>query len=240
MWDNPRQLNAVAGFLTALALMVFAFAGLQLLLRTPLFPLREIAVRGALAHTTRAEVEQATQGRVSGNFFAVDLALLRASLERLPWVRRVQVRRVWPDRIEATLEEHVALARWSDASLVNQMGERFYGRSDRQALPLFDGPQGSEGEVTRRYRIFAQTLAPLGTGIERLVLSPRHAWQLRLDGGLAIKLGRDAANDPVERRLERFVSVHAQTLAKMQRRHEVVDLRYPNGFALRVPELKGG
>ncbi len=25
-----------------------------------------------------------------------------------------------------------------------------------------------------------------------------------------------------------------------QRKHEYVDLRYPNGFALRVPELKGG
>ena len=82
MWDNPRLLNAVAGFLTALALLVFAFAALQLLLRTPLFPLREIAVRGALAHTTRVQVEQATQGRVSGNFFAVDLAGRRVEIPR--------------------------------------------------------------------------------------------------------------------------------------------------------------
>ena len=240
MWDNPRLLNATAGFLTALALLVFAFAALQLLLRSPLFPLREIALRGALAHTTRAQVEQAALGRVSGNFFALDLAHLRAALERLPWVRRVQVRRVWPDRIEVTLMEHVALARWSDAGLVNQEGERFSGPGNDAVLPLFAGPQGSESEVTRRYRRFVQTLAPLGAGIERLTLSPRHAWQLRLAGGLAIELGRDAPNDPVERRLERFVAVHGQTLAKMQRRHEYVDLRYPNGFALRVPELKGG
>lgn len=240
MWDNPRLLNAAAGFLTALALMVFTFGALQLLLRSPLFPLREIAVGGALAHTTRAEIERAAQGRVAGNFFAVDLAEVRASLERLPWVRRVQVRRIWPDRLEVTLEEHVALARWGEAGLVNQQGERFAGRSADGALPLFAGPQGSEAEVTRRYRRFAEILAPLGASLERLVLSPRYAWQLRLADGLALELGRDAANEPVERRLERFVAVHAQTLAKMQRRHEYVDLRYPNGFALRVADMKGG
>ena len=247
MWDNPRLLNAVAGALTALALLVFAVGAMQLLMRTPLLPLREIAVSGALGHTTRAEVEQATQGRVSGNFFAVDLAGVRAALEALPWVRRVQVRRVWPDRLEVRLEEHVPLARWGSADLVNQQGERFAGRGADAELPQFSGPQGSEGEVTRRYRRFIEILAPLGAGLERLVLTPRYAWQLRLADGLAIELGRDTPNDAVERRLQRFVAVYAQTLAKMQRKPAPasvpsmhVDLRYPNGFALRVAELKGG
>lgn len=239
MWDNPRQLNAAAGFLTALALLVFAIAALQLLLRSPLLPLREISVRGTLAHTSRAEVESATRGRVSGNFFAVDLAVVRSALEALPWVRRVQVRRVWPDRLEVTMEEHVALARWSGAGLVNQQGERFAGRSDAE-LPLFAGPQGSEGEVTRRYRRFAEILAPLGAGLERVVLSPRYAWQLRLAGGLAVELGRDAAEDPVEARLARFVAAYPRTLGRMQARLDYVDLRYPNGFALRSAQLKGG
>ena len=118
MWDNPRLLNAAAGFLTALALMVFAVAAAQLLLRSPLFPVREILVTGELAHTTRAQIEAATRGRVTGNFFAVDLADLRAGLEALPWVRHAEVRRVWPDRLEASLVEHVALARWADGGLV--------------------------------------------------------------------------------------------------------------------------
>lgn len=239
MWDNPRLLNAAAGALTALALLVFAIAAVQLVLRSSLFPLREVHLRGELAHTTGAEVEQAVRGRIEGNFFAVDLAQPRAALEQMPWVRRVLVRRVWPDRLEVTLEEHVALARWGDTGLVNVQGERFAGKSDA-ALPLLAGPAGSEAEVARRYQRFAKLLAPLGAPLEALILSPRRAWQARLAGGLTIVLGRDAPNDPVDRRLERFVAVHPQTLARMQRRHEYVDLRYPNGFALRVPELKGG
>lgn len=239
MWDNPRLLNAAAGALTALALMVFAVAAMQLLLRSELFPLRELTVRGSLAHTSHAEIEQAARGRIDGNFFAVDLAQVRAALEALPWVRRVEVRRVWPDRLEATLEEHVALARWAAGGLVNVQGERFPGASDA-ALPQFAGPAGSEAEVTRRYRQFSEILAPLARAPERVALSSRYAWRMRLDDGLAIELGRDAANDPVEARLARLVAAWPQTLARMPMKHEHVDLRYPNGFALRVADAKGG
>jgi len=239
MWDNPRQLNAAAGFLTALALMVFAVVAALLLLRSAQFPLRELTVRGNLAHTSRAEIEQAAHGRVGGNFFAVDLAQVRAALEGLPWVRRVAVRRVWPDRLEATLEEHVALARWAEGGLVNVQGERFAGASEA-ALPRFAGPPGSEAEVTRRYRRFGEILAPLAAAPERLTLSPRYAWRLRLGDGLAIELGRDAPNDAVEARLARLVAAYPQTLARMPSKHEHVDLRYPNGFALRLADAKGG
>ncbi len=235
MWNNPRLLNAAANALFALAFAIFALAGLQALMRSPLFPMREISVRGELAHTERDDLERSVRGRVTGNFFALDLGGIRAGLEQLPWVRRVDVRRVWPDRIEVSIEEHVALARWGDVGLVNTHGERFAGQTDAE-LPVFAGPAGAEGEVTRRYHRFVELLAPLDWALERVILTPRFAWQLRLAGGLSIELGRDLANAPADARLERFVRAYPQTLGRIPRRHEYVDLRYPNGFALRVPE----
>ena len=237
MWDNPRLLNMAANCLIAAAVVMLAFAGTRLVLNSPLFPLREITVSGDLAHTGRADLETATRGRVAGNFFAADLASIRAGLELIPWVRRADVRRVWPDRIEVTLEEHVALARWGDAGLVNTFGERFAGQTEA-ALPIFAGPPRTEGEVTRRYRQYAQELVPLSVGLERVILTPRFAWQLRLASGLSIELGRDLPNDPADGRLARFVAAYPQTLGRIALRHEHVDLRYPNGFALRVPEFE--
>ena len=102
---------------------------LQLLLRSPLFPLREIVVRGELKNASRAEIANALDG-IGGNFFAADLAAVRARLEQVAWVRRVDVRRVWPDRIEVRLEEHVAFARWGDSGLVNTFGEPFAAAMD--------------------------------------------------------------------------------------------------------------
>ena len=243
MWDNPRLLNLVAGMLIGLAMLGFLIAGALRLLRSQLFPLHEIVITQPLARTTRTEIESAVRNRIAGNFFALDLAQVRAGLERLPWVRRAAVRRIWPDRLEVSLEEHVALARWGqlgnelqESALVDTYGERFAARTD-EALPLFVGPAGTEREVANRYAHFARLLAPLGASIERVILTPRFAWQLRLADGLNLMLGRDA--DLAEQRLRRFVAVYELTLKKIPRRHEYVDLRYPNGFALRVPDLRG-
>lgn len=253
MWDNPRLLNMAANLLIGVAALLFAYAGLQLLLRSPLFPLREIVVRGELKNASREEIANAMDG-VGGNFFAVDLAAMRARLEQVSWVRRVDLRRAWPDRIEVKLEEHVAFARWGDTGLVNTYGEAFAASMDGNAearLPLFAGPAGTEGELTRHYRRFAELLAALGEAPEQgviaaVVLTPRYAWQLRLAGGLDLELGRDGA-EPVEQRLARFVAAYPESLGRLPRRADAtgaemqrhVDLRYPNGFALRVAGWKG-
>jgi cell division protein FtsQ len=225
-----------AGALVGIAALVFLIAGSVLLLRSPLFPVTRLEVKSVLVKTTKEEVEAATHGRIGGNFFAVAPAEVRAGLEKLPWVRRVSVRRIWPDRLEIELEEHVALARWGDEALANTHGERFIGHTDEH-LPQFLGPAGSEREVAGRYARFAAVLAPLGSGLERVVLTPRYAWQLRLASGLHVMLGRDA--DGAEARLRQFVEAFPETLGRIARKHEYVDLRYPNGFAVRVPELKG-
>ena len=236
MWDNPRILNMAAGGLVGIAVLMLFLSGTWLLLRSPLFPVTQLDVKSALAKTTSEEIEAATRGHIGGNFFAVTPAEVRAGLEQLPWVRRASVRRVWPDRLEVELEEHVVLARWGDDALVSIHGERFNGTTD-QVLPLFLGPPGSEREVALRYARFADAVAPLGTAVERVVLTPRYAWQLRLASGLHVMLGRDA--EAAEARLRAFVAAYPQTLGRMARKHEYIDLRYPNGFALRVPELKG-
>jgi cell division protein FtsQ len=234
---RPRLLLA-AGILCGLALLGVAAAGLFWLLAPARFPVTQVVLKGDLANTTEAELRAALP-RASGNFFALDLAQVRASVERLPWVRRVSARRLWPDRLELTVEEHVALARWGTgdevSALVNTYGERFSAKS-KAALPSFVAPAGTSPEVTLRYRRFSEIVAPLGTSVERVVLTQRHAWQLRLANGLHVMLGRDG--DQAEARLRRFVEAYAQSVDK-GRKHDYIDLRYPNGFALRVPDGNG-
>jgi cell division protein FtsQ len=232
MWDNPRILNLAAGFLIGIVALALAAAASWMLLHSELFPVREVVLVQPVRKTAHADIEAAVQGRLKGNFFAVSPEDVRAGLERLPWVRRASVRRVWPDRLEVILEEHQAIARWGDDALVNSFGERFEARTD-QALPLFIGPAGTEREVALGFARLSNAAAPLQAGVERVVLTARFAWQLSLEGGLEIMLGRDVA--AAENRLRRFVRVYQATLKKLPGMHQYVDLRYPNGFALRVP-----
>ena len=72
---------------------------------------------------------------------------------------------------------------------------------------------------------------PLKQQVVQISLSPRRAWQMRLDSGMVLELGREQAQE----RLARFVSVYPYSLASVQHTVDYVDLRYSNGFAAYLP-----
>jgi len=233
-WDRPAVLNAVANTLYGVATMLGLYALFFLVIHLPVFPVKEVRVLGTLTHVTREQIESTVRRQLTGNFFTVDLAGARRAFEHLPWVRKVEVRRVWPDSLHVVLDEHVALARWDDSGLVNTHGEVFTAAS-AQALPVFEGPPGSAQEIARRYIHFRDELARVGRTPAVITLSPRRAWEMRLSSGLLLKLGRDQVNE----RLATFLSVYESTVAPVSGRLDYVDLRYPNGFAVRLTEIRG-
>ena len=233
MWDKPDILNAIASLLLAAAFLLVAYGTLHYVVRLPVFALREVRINGAVAHVTVEQIEVIVKRKLRDNFFTLDLARTRAAFEKLPWVRKVNVRRQWPDRLEVALEEHVALARWGNAALVNIQGEVFTAVQEGK-LPLFVGPPASAKEIAIQYGYFQRSLATIGQVAVQVQVSPRRAWQVRLESGLTLELGRER----VESRLDRFIAVYERTVNRLQRKIDHVDLRYPNGFAVRIPELR--
>ena len=232
MWDRPEVLNAVANALFAAAFLLAFYAAVTVALSLPLFPLREVRIVSEPQFVQPGQIESVVQRELRGNFFTLDLALARAAFERLSWVRKADVRRRWPDRLEVTLEEHQPLARWGAAGLVNTQGEVFEAAYPG-SLPLFNGPSGAAKEMAIQYVYFRQSLESIGRMPVQVNVSPRRAWSVRLDNGTSLELGR---ND-IEGRLARFVQNYPQAADVLGRRMQHVDLRYANGFAVRVPEL---
>lgn len=234
MWDDHRLLNQIAGALFALAVLCILYAALALVVRLPAFALKQVQVSGDIAHTTPQQV-QAIARELRGTFFTLDLEQARAAFQKLPWVRRANVRRLWPDGLEVGLEEHIALARWQDVGLVNTYGERFAAATSA-VLPVFVGPDDAAAEMTLHYGQFHQTLAAIGRTPVELRLTGRRAWSVRLDDGHVLELGRQ----DVAARLARFAAIYPRIAGQLPDERHRIDLRYPNGFAIRVPGLRWG
>ena len=230
LWDRAQLMLWLANALYALAAILLLYAVIFLVIHLPVFPIRHVEVKGDLRHVTYQQVSYIVTREFRGNFFTLDLARVTEAFQKLPWVRHASLRRQWPDRLEVTLEEHVALARWAAGGLVNTRGEVFQAASDAP-LPVFSGPPGTAQEMARQYEIFRSTLAPAGLKPVELSLNARRAWQITLDNGLTVALGREQ----VEARLARFVRYYAATVGRMPQPVAYVDLRYPNGFAVRLP-----
>jgi len=161
------------------------------------------------------------------------LETVREAARKIPWVREATVRRLFPDAVEVTLLTHEPLARWNDAALVSTRGEVFTAPFDG-TLPRFHGRDGFAAQMANEYPAIVKAVAPFPATVTELTLSPRGAWQVVLDSGLVLELGRD----DIDARLARFAQAWPFVSARaVESKH--ADLRYANGFALtRVAELK--
>jgi cell division protein FtsQ len=238
-WDRPMLINLLADLLLLAAGVLLAWAGAIAVQRMPLFALNQLVVATPLDQVSRAQVEHTARTALSGNFFTVNLETAQAAFERMPWVRSASLRRLWPDGVELELEEHRAAARWTpqdgEARLVSTRGEVFAAVS-QETLPSFAGPEGSAPRVLARYQEFSNELATIGRKPVVVHLSAREAWQLKLDDGVVLELGRDQAKAPLAERLSRFTTHFAAAAGAARSRLQAVgavDMRYPNGFALR-------
>lgn len=226
MWDNAPLLRSIANALFGFSLVLVLYGVVRYVLRLPVFPLRAVELTAVPQRVPVEQLESVVREQVSGNFFTVDLEITRQAFEKLPWVRKVSVRRKFPWSLEVEVEEQVALAHWNGKELVNTHGEVFAGKVD-QDLPVFTGQPDSSQQVTQMYGELNAALQPMKQQIAQISLSPRYAWQVKLDNGMVLELGREE----MQQRLKRFVTVYPYSLAALARPASHVDLRYRNGFA---------
>lgn len=247
LWHDARMLNAMANALIIVALTAVAACALSWMVRRPLFELNDITISGFDAHplsrVTADDLRRAGLSHIDGNFFTVNLANVRARFEGAPWIRHAEVRRVWPNRLEVSIEEHKPLAHWADGRLVNTFGELFSARlkdADESAQLLrFGGPEGTQRLVTQRYDELANQLRRVSMRPTEVSLSDRQAWSARLDNGITLLIGRDEGVAVMDR-VSRWAAVHQQVQSRINQRTEVIDLRYPNGFAVQAPGVIDG
>jgi cell division protein FtsQ len=163
LWHRPALLNLISDLLTLGAAVALGWALVIWFVSRPLFPLRELVVLTEPDQVTEEQLEYAARLAVQGNFFTVDLEGVKQTFEKLPWVRKAEVRRRWPDALELRLEEHEAVAYWTvsesgEARLVNRQGEVFVAASNAD-MPQFDGPQGSASWLLARHAEFSEHAA---------------------------------------------------------------------------------
>jgi len=229
MWDNAPLLRSIANALFGLSLVLVLYGVVRFVLRLPVFPLHAVELTAAPQRVSVELLEKVVREQVSGNFFTVDLESTRQAFEKLPWVRKVSVRRKFPWSLQVEVEEQVALAHWNGKELVNTHGEVFAGKVDED-IPVFIGQPDSSAQVSQMYGELNVVLQPMKQQIAQISLSPRYAWQVKLDNGMVLELGREE----MQQRLKRFVAVYPYSLAALSRPAGHVDLRYRNGFAAQM------
>ncbi len=214
-------------------------------------PVNSVVISGEMPYTQRQDVMTAISQIDLGNFFEVDVNDIQVQVSTLPWVYSVSVRKQWPDEVKIYVVDQTPIALWNGDFLLNQFGKAFQADISRlkHALPQFFGPEGTELLALENYSNLNGLLEYSDLAIDELVLSERFSWQLTLNDGVMLNLGRE---ERVER-IQRFMDVYplikshlkqkikAKKNSKKQLKQAVdyIDLRYDTGLAVGWKSIAG-
>jgi len=220
-WKSHARRGAVVGML------VCSLLALSWVLDRPI---RVISIDGSFQRVSPGQVEQAAAPYLKAGFMSADLDAVQRAIETLPWVDHARVQRRWPNSLHVVIVEQVAAARWGESGLLNSRGELFVRSATHvpPELPRLSGPEGTESQVAQRYLSAQGKMLEAGMRIAAVRLDERGAWELDLDNGLTIRLGRSQ----VDERLERFIHTASQVVAHRASEISYVDMRYSNGFTI--------
>ena len=242
---DVRLMNTMSVLLGLVFAAMVLSLGMGWLLRQPAFNLSAIRVSGELTHNNAVTLRANVAPKLEGNFLTVDLEATRAAFETVPWVRRAVVQREFPNRLKVVLHEHKAVAYWGaegDARLVNNHGEVFeanQGDVETEELPLLSGPKGQAPQVLQAYQTLLPLFEEMDVVLEQLQLSELGSWRAQLDSGAVIELGHGSLAE-VQTRTRRFIDTVTQVASRFGRDVESADLRYGNGYALKLRGVTTG
>lgn len=217
--------------LTLLAIMVWVL-GRQAFSNkvTESLPIRYVRTEGVFQYLSKEEIKKALMPLVMTSIFDADMQKIYATVAKLPWVKSASVERVWPDTIDIKVHERKAYVRWGKNGLLTEYGELFEPSNvgQFQSLLLVEGPKQQEAKTLEIMKGVKTALDDQALELAEFNINDREAWKIKLSNGLEILLGRTGQLKKLQRFLDTLPVLGQEKMAAMQ----VVDLRYPNGYAV--------
>ncbi len=207
-------------------------------------PVNSIVITGEMPYTKRDDVLDAMNNINLGNFFQVDVNEIQSQVSALPWVYSVAVRKHWPNEVKIYIVDQTPVALWNGDFLLNQFGKAFQADIEQltHALPQFFGPEGSELLALENFLNLNDLLEYRNLAIDELVLSERYSWQLTLNDGVMLNLGREERVKRVQRFMDIYplIKTHLEQQDKQKNNRkkqlkqavDYIDLRYDTGLAV--------
>lgn len=249
LWNSPPALNRFAAALMSTAVVILLALGVYSIASRPAFAVRQVDIQSAgapLRHVQEADLREALRSGLAGTTLTAALGGVREKIDAHPWVRQVTIRRIWPNRLLIQIEEHQPIASWGDGRFFNRQGELFVGEANgvmddatdhyQCLLPELEGPVGSQARVLERAMQASVLLEANGHRLNAMALGSQYAWQLRINNGLVVEIGRDAIGTDWQVRLQQMAESLSWLNAQVSSEGRLarIDLRYANGYAYRL------
>ena len=193
------------------------------------FPIKNVT-SSELINVNKDDISKAVKYLYSKSFFDIDLNHLKNKLEKIEWVRQINVRRSYPNEIIIDIEEHTPILRWNNKMYINKYGEKFNASKIDKSIPILISDESRINEVFAYFKLFNEKLSSrkLDFKITKIMENEIRSLTISLSSGINIQLGSKDVNNKIPLFFEIYKSLNTRDLNKIR----YIDMRYSNGFSV--------
>ena len=193
------------------------------------FPIKNIT-SSELINVNKDDISKNVKYLYSKSFFDIDLNYLKNKLEKIEWIRKINVRRSYPNEIIIDIEEHTPILIWNNKMYINMYGEKFNVSKIDKNIPMLISDESRINEVFAYFKLFNEKLSSrkLDFKITKIMENEIRSLTISLSSGINIQLGSKDVNNKILLFFEIYKSLNTRDLNKIR----YIDMRYSNGFSV--------
>ena len=193
------------------------------------FPIKNVT-SSELINVNKDDISEAVKYLYSKSFFDINLNYLKNKLEKIEWVRKINVRRSYPNEIIIDIEEHTPILIWNNKMYINKYGEKFIVSKIDKNIPILISDESRINEVFTYFELFNDKLSSrkLDFKITKIIENEIRSLTISLSSGINIQLGSKDVNIKIPLFFEIYKSLNTRDLNKIR----YIDMRYSNGFSV--------
>ena len=190
-----------------------------------------VVINGEFNYLSERDVIDLIDENVQTGFLTLNLPDLNRKIVEQDWIRSSSIRRSWPATLIVNIEEEIPVARWGERQLLNNVGDYIdvINKDSVSHLPVIFSQAGDTKEIIKIYQLISELLGPVGLRIDEVESDNAGSWTLTVLSDIKIILGRDQLVE----KLQRLQSVWMAELSSQEKNINAIDLRYPNGLAVK-------
>jgi cell division protein FtsQ len=219
-----------------LILSIAILAGIYLNTKTNIdrkiyFPIKNISIESKIINVNKDDVFEKSKNYLnSKSFFNFKINILKKEIEKVSWVKSVNIKRVYPDEIKIYIKEYVPIAIWNNKSYMNNSGDIFFIHDIKKNLPMINSNESRNKIMYVYFSLLLKYISDYNFDIEikKIEENEIRSISAHLSSGIIVKFGSKDIKSKIHTFLKVYKTLNSSDLKKIG----YIDMRYSNGFSI--------
>ena len=195
------------------------------------FPIKNISIESKIINVNKDDIFEKSKNYLnSKSFFNFKINILKKEIEKVSWVKSVNIKRVYPDEIKIYIKEYVPIAIWNNKSYMNNSGDIFFIHDIKKNLPMINSNESRNKIMYVYFSLLLKYISDYNFDIEikKIEENEIRSISAHLSSGIIVKFGSKDIKSKIHTFLKVYKTLNSSDLKKIG----YIDMRYSNGFSI--------